>query len=166
VLPVAPHAQNQPSTPPKEEWRSPTGKYHAFDQEVSVALGKEPKSLDLTKRHPFDLSRVRLTPGATLCPYHAHSAQWELYVIISGRGRLRHEHGFTEVSADDAFLFWPGEAHQLSNIDSEDLVYWVLADNPVGESCYYPDSGKWSVAKGLEREVIKGTPVDYLDGEE
>ena len=152
---------------PEEEWRSPSGKYHAFDQEVSVALGREPKSLDLTKRHPFDLARVRLPAGATLCPYHAHSAQWELYVIISGRGRIRHEHGLTEVGPEDAFLFRPGEAHQLSNPGSEDLVYWVLADNPVGESCYYPDSGKWSVVtKGLERAVIKGTPADYLDGEE
>ena len=88
-------------------------------------------------------------------------------MIISGRGRLRHEHGFTEVSADDAFVFPPGEAHQLSNPGSEDLVYWVLADNPVGESCYYPDSGKWSVlTNGLERAMIKGTPADYLDGAE
>ena len=42
----------------------------------------------------------------------------------------------------------------------------MLADNPVGESCYYPDSGKWSVAKGLERAMIKGTPADYFEGEE
>ena len=53
---------------PEEEWRSPSGKYHAFDQEVSVALGREPKSLDLTKRHPFDLSRVRLPPAPPFAP--------------------------------------------------------------------------------------------------
>ncbi|MBV9491385.1 MAG: cupin domain-containing protein [Verrucomicrobia bacterium] len=151
---------------PEQERRSPGGKYHAFIQAVSVALGREPDSLDLTKRHPFDLSRVRLPPGATLCPYHAHSAQWELYVIISGQGRVRDEHGFTEVVAGDAFVFRPGEAHQMSNAGSDDLVYWVLADNPVGESCHYPDSSKWAVVKGFDRQVIKGTSAAYFDGEE
>ena len=49
---------------PETEKRSPRGKYRSFIKEISIALGREPSSLDLTRRHPFDLA---LPPGATLC---------------------------------------------------------------------------------------------------
>src|SRR5947209_15832959 len=62
----------------EEERKSPRGKYHRFVKEISVALGREADSLDLKKRHPFDLAVVRIPPGKSYCPYHAESAQWEL----------------------------------------------------------------------------------------
>ena len=45
---------------------------------------------------------------------------------------------------------------------------YVIADNPIGESGYYPDSGKWKVNKSsaADRVVIKGEETDYFDGEE
>jgi uncharacterized cupin superfamily protein len=65
------------------------------------------------------------------------------------------------------FFFKPGEAHQLSATADEDLVYYVIADNPVGATCHYPDSGKWFVrTSGNEKLVVKGTPADYFEGEE
>ena len=50
----------------------------------------------------------------------------------------------------------------------EDFIYYVIADNPIGESTYYPDSGKWKVNKSSaeDRVVIKGEETDYFDGEE
>ena len=42
---------------------------------------------------------------------------------------------------------------------------FVVADNPVGESCYYPDSKKWLV-RSPERRLIRSESLDYLDGEE
>jgi uncharacterized cupin superfamily protein len=149
------------------ERKSPKGKFHSFRKNISQALGREPDSFDLLKRHPFDVALVRIPPGAALCPYHSHSAQWELYVVLSGRGSARDESGTTEVRAGDAFLYLPGEAHQLSNSGDEDFVYYVLADNPFGESCYYPDSQKWAVdGLGGEGFIIRGEVVNYFDGEE
>lgn len=149
------------------EKKSPTGKYHKYFKEISVALGREPDSLDLNKRHPFDLMLTRVPPGKSYCPYHAESAQWELYLVVSGRGAVRDSSGTTEVTAGDAFLFEPGKAHQLSCAGNEDFVYYVIADNPVGDSCFYPDSGKWAVRKESDEMVIvKGTETDYFDGEE
>jgi uncharacterized cupin superfamily protein len=151
---------------------SPKGKFGRFTKNISIALGREPESLDLTKRHPFDLALVRIPKGKSLCPYHAHSAESELYLIVSGRGNVRDKHGITEVRPGDAFLFQPGEAHQLSNAGDEDFVYYVIADNPrsggaTGDSCYYPDSGKWAVTtNALEELVVKGIATDYFDGEE
>lgn len=151
----------------EEERRSPKGKYHKFVRDISVALGRDDKSHDLMKRHAFDLAMVRVAAGNSYCPYHVESAQWELYLVLSGRGLVRDADGTKEVEPGDAFLFKPGEAHQLTATGDEDFVYYVVADNPIGDSCYYPDSGKWYVRKEAnELQIVKGTPGDYYDDEE
>src|SRR5947199_9536975 len=156
----------------EKEKQSPKGRFYSFTKTISIALGREPRSLDLAKRHPFDLALVRITKGKSLCPYHSHSAESELYLVVSGRGSVRDKDRTTEVGPGDAFLFQPGEAHQLTNAGDEDFVYYVIADNPrsggaTGDSCYYPDSGKWAVIKeGPEEVMVKGTETDYFDGEE
>ena len=151
----------------ENERRSPKGKYQRFVKEISVALGREDKSLDLEKRHAFDLAQVRVPAGKSYCPYHVESAQWEMYFVVSGRGIVRDSLGTTEVGPGDAFVFKPGEAHQLSASDGEDFVYYVIADNPVGDTCYYPDSGKWYARKEDNAlQVIKGTSAEYYDDEE
>jgi uncharacterized cupin superfamily protein len=152
---------------PEQERKSPKGKFHKFVQDISIALGRESESLDLAKRHPFDLARIRIPKGKSYCPYHSHSAESELYLVISGRGSIRDRNGTTEVGAGDTFFFGPGEAHQLNNAGNEDFVYYVIADNPRGDCCYYPDSGKWAVTvEGLEEIIVKGKKADYYDGEE
>lgn len=152
------------------EWherQSPNGKFGRKTKNVSVALGREPESLDLAKRWPFDLALVSIPKGKILCPYHSHSAESEMYLVVSGKGSIRDKDGSTIVGAGDAFFFGPGEAHQLANVGDEDFVYYVIADNPRGDSCFYPDSGKFAVAKeGGEEVIVKGTEADYFDGEE
>jgi uncharacterized cupin superfamily protein len=152
---------------PEQERKSHTGKFHKFVKDVSIALGRDKDSLDLAKRHPYDLAAVRIPKGKTYCPYHSHSAESELYLVVSGRGLVRDKEGMIEVGAGDAFFFGPGAAHQLSNAGDEDFVYYVIADNPRGDSCYYPDSGKWAVAtEGSDEMIVKGREADYFDGEE
>ena len=146
-------------------WTSPKGKFAGAGKEVSEALGRKPQSTDLMERHPFDVEICRLAPGQMPCPYHSHSSQWEFYHVISGRGIVRHQVGTTAIEAGDAFIFKPGEPHQLTNNGPEDLVLYVVADNPMGESCHYPDSGKWMV-RSPERRLIRSEPLDYFDGEE
>ena len=63
------------------------------------------------------------------------------------------------------FATLPGEPHELSNNGSQDLVLYVVADNPIGESCYYPDSKKWLV-RSPERKLVRSDSLDYYDGEE
>ncbi len=48
---------------PEQERKSPKGKFHRTFKNISVALGREPESLDLSKRHPFDLALVRIPKG-------------------------------------------------------------------------------------------------------
>lgn len=150
---------------PELAWSSPKGKFGGSGREISVALGRQPASTDLAQRHPFDVEITRIPPGKSACPYHSHSAQWEFYHVISGRGVVRHREGTTLIEPGDAFIFPPGEPHQLSNDGSEDLVFYVVADNPIGESCHYPDSGKWLV-RSPERRLIRSDSLEYYDGEE
>jgi uncharacterized cupin superfamily protein len=151
----------------EQERKSPKGKFRRFTKNISIALGRQPESLDLSKRHPFDLALVRIPKGKFLCPYHSHSAESEHYLVLSGKGKVRDKDGWTEVGPGDAFFFGPGEAHQLANAGEEDFVYYVIADNPRGDTCHYPDSGKFAVWKeGNEEVIVKGTEADYFDGEE
>lgn len=148
-----------------DSWSSPKGKFAGASREISVALGRKPRSMDLMERHPFDVEICRLAPGQTPYPYHSHSAQWEFYHVISGKGIVRHQAGTTAIEAGDAFIFKPGEPHQMTNNGTEDLVVYVVADNPMGESCHYPDSKKW-IVRSPERRLIRSEPLDYYDGEE
>jgi len=151
----------------ERERTSPKGKFHKFVKDISVALGREPESLDLAKRHPFDLALVRIPKGKSYCPYHSHSIETEMYLVVSGRGKVQDKNGTSDVGPGDAFIFAPSEAHQLSASDQEDFVYYVIADNPRGDSCFYPDSGKFAVwTEGGEEKIVKGEEADYYDGEE
>jgi uncharacterized cupin superfamily protein len=152
----------------EEPWQSPKGKYAVSFTGISEALGRDPSSLDLTKRWPFDLELNRMLPGKSNFPFHAHAAQWEMYLIVSGTGSVRDKDGTTDVVAGDAFIFGPNEPHQITNSGDVDLIYYVIADNPIGESGYYPESGKWKVNKTsqADRVVIKGDETDYFVGEE
>ncbi len=139
----------------EETWSSPKGKFAGAGKEISEALGRIPRSTDLMERHPFDVEIVRIAPGKTPYPFHLHSAQWEFYHVISGTGGVRHGEGTTPI----------GEPHQLINDGVQDLILYVVADNPMGESVYYPDSQKWGV-RSPERRVFRGEGLDYFDGEE
>lgn len=150
---------------PEDSWTSPKGNFGGAGKAVSEALGREPLSTDLMARHPFDVEILRIPAGKTPYPYHSHAAQWEFYHVISGQGLVRHTEATTPISAGDAFIFRPGEPHQLINDSESDLVIYVIADNPIGESCHYPDSQKWLV-RSPERRLIRSDALAYYDGEE
>ena len=150
---------------PADPYTSPKGKFSGTFQGLSIALGRKPDSQDASERHPFDVEITRVPAGKSVCPLHSHSAQWEFYHVLSGAGLVRDETETRSVSAGDTFVFKPGEAHQITGGETEDLVVMVIADNPIGESCYYPDSKKWLV-RSPETRLIRSDAVDYYDGEE
>jgi uncharacterized cupin superfamily protein len=146
-------------------WSSPKEKFVGFGKEVSEALGRVPQSTDILQRHPFDVEILRIPAGKAPYPFHLHSAQWEFYHVISGSGTARDGSGSTPIGPGDAFLFKPNEPHQILNTSEVDLILYVVADNPMGESVYYPDSKKWGV-RSPERRVFRGDALDYYEGEE
>ena len=146
------------------KWSSPKNTMAGEGIEISEALGRKRDSTDMLERHPFDVEILTIPPGKAPYPYHSHSAQWEFYHVISGRGTLRHKDGTENVVAGDACIFPPGEPHQFVAGD-EPLVIYVVADNPIGESAYYPDSNKWLV-RMPQRRIMRAEDLDYFDGEE
>ena len=112
------------------EERSPHGRFHLFRRHISEALGAPRDAGVAGGGHPFDVELTKLPPGATNFPFHAHAAQWEVYLVLIGVGELRAGDTVTEVTAGDTFVCPPGEPHQIKNIGTEDLVYYVIADNP------------------------------------
>lgn len=149
----------------EDAWSSPKGVFGCASVEISQGLGRKPDSTDLLERHPFDVAIVRIPPARKNWPYHAHSAQWEFYHVISGKGKVRDQDGFSDVESGDAFIFAPNQPHQVINEGDEDLVMYLVADNPIGSSTYYPDSNKYAV-RHAERRIVRSESLDYLDGEE
>ena len=117
-------------------------------EEISIALGRDPESLDLRKRHPFDLALVRIPKGKTLCPYHSHSRESGFTWWCQGQGSIRDKEWIDNCDRGRRLLLRPRRsAISSANAGEEDFVYYVIADNPRGDSCYYPDSGKFAVMK-------------------
>ena len=149
---------------PWENFDSPRKMFRGRSKELSIALGAVRNTGVHAGGHPFDLEYGVLPPGFAGCPFHSHAAQWECFVIVSGRGSVRTTDGVHAVGAGDAFLHAPGTAHQLKNSGAEDLVYFLVADNPPADYFHYPDSNKWGLR--APRKFFRATEVDYWDGEE
>jgi uncharacterized cupin superfamily protein len=98
---------------PWEERKSPGGKYHSFFKDISLALGGIRDTGPWGGGHPFDLQLRRVPPGAAVGPLHAHTVQWELFVVLGGTATVRIDNETHPVKAGDAFLQPPGTAHQI-----------------------------------------------------
>lgn len=149
-----------------EKSRSPKGQFRRLTQHISQAVagvnGLGAKGISL----PFDVDLVRIPAGAINWPYHSHSAKWELYMIISGRGRVRTPDGAVDVREGDCIVHPPGEAHQITNTGAADLVYYIIADNPRSDVYHFPDTNKWQVP-GLPSPVrLAGMARSFYEGEE
>jgi uncharacterized cupin superfamily protein len=149
---------------PWEESRSPTGRYHSFFKNISLALGGVRDVGPWGGGHPFDLQLRRVPPGAAVCPSHAHAVQWELFVVLAGTATVRGDAETCAVSAGDAFMQPPGTAHQIVNSGSTDFEFYVIANNSPADSTWYPHSRKWMLKP--QRKIFRMTAVDYYDGEE
>jgi len=149
---------------PVDERKSPGGRFRLFRQDISGRLRQNNGEKSRNASCPFEVELVRLPPRATNWPYHAHSAQWEFYLIVSGRGQVRTPAGTTEIVETDCLLHPPGEPHQIVNTGATDLVYYVIADNPASDTCHYPDSNKWALPG--HAKPVRVQHADYYDGEE
>jgi uncharacterized cupin superfamily protein len=149
---------------PWEDWSSPRGNFAGSSKELSIALGAKRNTPTGLGGHPFDLELSKLAPGKTGCPFHSHAAQWEMFILLRGRGIARCGNERIEVRAGDAFIHPPGEAHQLINTGDEEMTFYLVADNPPVDYWHYPDSNKWGFR--APRKFFRTIEVDYYDGEE
>ena len=139
---------------PVGEYKSPKGKFGILYQDTSRKLGR--------RGVPFELALIAIKPGKANFPYHLHTAEHEMYVIVNGTGQVRTPSGKQRIGPGDVLMCPPNEPHQIINTGKSTLKYYVIADNQRGDACYYPDSRKWSVGG----RIVKGKTVPYHHGEE
>lgn len=150
---------------PVEHRVSPKGKFELFRQHVSLALGGQKDKGPWGGGHPFDIELARIPPGKANYPLHSHAAQTEHYIILSGSGIMVTENESTfRLEAGDHVICHPGEAHQIVNDGSEDLVLYVIADHHRADVSTYTRTGKRHLKP--EYRVVRPTEADYYEGEE
>lgn len=123
-------------------------------------------------------SLYEIPPGQATFPYHAHFANEELLIVVSGRPSLRTTEGWRELEPGEVVAFRVGSegAHQVMNRSEEPARVLVVSEMNAPEVSVYPDTGK--VLAGTRPPGGLGAPddifetfrlddaADYWDGEE
>ena len=109
------------------------------------------------------LQHVTVAPGMLSAPFHCHSLEEELFVVLDGDGTLRLGDEEIPVSPGHVVARPPdtGVAHAFRGGDSG-LTYLAYGTREPGDACFYPDSNKVHIA-GVTFRV---EPLDYWDGED
>ena len=101
-----------------------------YDWRVTNPLGVV--NVDLARQlgsHDLALRLWRLSPGQAL-PRHRHEFQTELYLLLSGSGRIRVDGTLLRLEPMSAVLVEPGSLRQVFNdTDAESL--WLIAGAPL-----------------------------------
>ena len=153
------------SSVPEEHRISPKQIYEIYRRHISLALGGTKDTGEWGGGYPFDVEMSRIPPGKKGYPMHSHAAQTEHYIILEGAGVLIDSGGNQErIGPKDQFICRPGEAHQIFNDGTSDLVYYVIANHHRADVTTYPKSGKRQIKP--DYRYFRIDDVDYYDGEE
>ena len=115
-----------------------------------------------------------LAPGKAGCPYHAHHAQEEMFVVLEGEGTLRVAGERLAVKAGDVVFIPPGPQypHQFINTSARPMKYLSISTRERPEVVEYPDSGKYLAMGAATGELVgdgrihrPADNLDYWDGE-
>ena len=154
----------------------------------------EPRFDDEPRREGFSYRRARLgrqagaerlgaslyelPTGQATFPYHWHSANEELLIVLRGRPSLRGPDGWRELDEGEVVSFPTGErgAHQVLNRSAETVRFLVLSEMNAPEMSLYPDTDRIGIlgrAPGSpdDPDEIFGffrreQATDYWEGEE
>lgn len=141
------------------EMKSKNNKIEQYDIESSVVnsstIGAEKLGFNVKV----------LKPGQFSYPYHYHSENEEVFIILKGELTLR-QNDKRKILQEGDFVFLKNSkegAHQLYNHTNEPVRYVGIASKSNSDICYYPDSNKINFGMG---EIYKlESKVDYYDGE-
>ena len=114
-----------------------------------------------------------VAPGKLSCPYHAHHAQEEMFIILEGHGTLRVAGEHLPVKTGDILFIpaGPDYPHQLINTSDAPLKYLSISTRDTPEIVEYPDSNKFLATAGLGAGMKfqalqkRGEDLDYWTDE-
>jgi uncharacterized cupin superfamily protein len=121
-------------------------------------------------------SLYEIPSGEATFPYHAHTANEELLIVLRGRPHLRTGEGWRQLTEGEVVAFRAGVegAHQLQNRSDGDVRVLVVSTMIAPEVNIYPDSGKVMAAtrapgatgEGFQEAYRREQATDYWEGEE
>ncbi|CAN5630093.1 hypothetical protein BH10BDE1_BH10BDE1_10210 [soil metagenome] len=132
-------------------------KYSGFEQMIGRDFGSKSIGFHVEVMNPKTFS----------CPYHFHTEEEELCIVLEGEAIVRCGDEFRKVRKGDLIYYGAGPdcAHHMYNHTENPFRFFILSTRAPNELCFYPDSGKQLDRKS--RKVTKdGVEVDYLLGEE
>jgi uncharacterized cupin superfamily protein len=109
---------------------------------ASRMAGREKRQLgDFFGLTNFGVNITRLKPNAISALRHAHSKQDEFMYILQGRPTLQTNEGRTQLTPGMCIGFpaGKGNANNLVNETSEDVLYLEIGDRTPGDEAVYPD---------------------------
>ena len=122
-------------------------------------------------------SLYEIPPGQATFPYHWHSANEEMLIVLAGRPSLRTPAGWRELEPGEvvAFRTGPEGAHQVQNRGDVVARVLIVSEMVAPEVSVYPDSNKIGAATrppgspASPDEIFGSFPrdaeVDYWRGE-
>jgi len=89
-------------------------------------------------------SLFEIPPGQATFPYHQHSANEEMLIVLSGRPALRTPDGWRDLTEGEVVAFPVGDrgAHQIANRSAEAVRVLLISEMNAPEVNLYPDTGK------------------------
>jgi uncharacterized cupin superfamily protein len=109
---------------------------------ASCMFGREKRQLgEVFGLVNFGVNLTRLLPNAGSALRHAHAKQDEFFYILQGCPTLITDEGETQLSPGmcAGFKAGTGNAHQLLNRSSEEVIYLEVGDRSAGDAVVYPD---------------------------
>lgn len=116
------------------------------------------------KKLGFNVSTI--PPKQFSCPYHNHTEEEEIFIVLEGKAILRQQNEFKEVTEGDLIFFATGPegTHQFYNHTDKPCVMFALSNKDKEDVCEYPDSRKVNIRK-LKQLTQDGKAVDYYHDE-
>lgn len=108
-----------------------------------------------------------MDPGGAVSPYHAHHANEELLLVLTGRPRLRTPDGTRRLGAGDVVAFPRGHAgaHRVSNPGEEPARVLIFSTMNFPEVAEHLDTGTLlaMTAPAEGKAFPAGTDVPFLE---
>jgi len=111
---------------------------------------------------------TRLQPGETSGPFHGHTSEEELLLVVDGEPTLRTPAGRFRLRAGDLVALPVGSAgaHRLYNESTKPATIVFFANVADGDGAFYPDSKKLLVDRYGRSLMVRDNPeLEYFEGE-
>jgi uncharacterized cupin superfamily protein len=138
-------------------------RYPSDPKPFNAAMGEVGRLIGAQK---LDYAVGKMRKGEHYCPYHWHTAEEELFVVMAGTPTLRTPRGTFALRPGDMVAFPTNArgAHRIWNDADEDALVLMVANSDSHDVCYYPDSQKF-VVEATGTLVREQPQLDYFDGE-